>query len=191
MAVVLMSCENNNKKATSANEEVVVEEVVVVDLKDFKSSAENLVGKQIKLAGTIDHVCKHGGQKMFVVSEDSDARVKITTGENMAAFNTELEGESVKVVGVVDELRIDEEYLREWEEEVLAGIGPDEGEKSEKVHMGEGEDEHHELEENQDLMQIQKYRDKIAESDKDYISFFSVVCVDYEVVESAEETANI
>ena len=36
----------------------------------------------------------------------------------MAAFNTELEGESLAVIGTVDELRIDEEYLREWEEEI-------------------------------------------------------------------------
>lgn len=188
LVFVLVSCQNNNQEATSttSSEEVIVEQVVDLDLKDFKKNAENLIGKQIKMSGTVDHVCKHGGQKFFIVNEESEARVKVTTGENMAAFNTELEGETVWVVGVVEELRIDEEYLREWEEEVLAGLGPDEGDKSEKVHMGEGEGEHHEHEENADLQQIKKYRAKIADSGKDYISFFSVVCVDYDVVDAEE-----
>jgi hypothetical protein len=133
----------------------------------------------------IDHVCKHGGQKMFLVNENADARIKIVTGENMAAFNTELVGESVNVVGTVDELRIDEEYLKEWEEEILAGMGHDEGEKSEKVHMGEHQET--EGDENPDLIQINNYREKIAESEKDYISFFSVVCVEYEITETETE----
>ncbi len=181
---IAVSCQNsaNKTESTVVVEQIGDDEIVVVPLANFSDDAEELVGKQIVLNGTVDHVCKHGGQKLFLVNEDAGARVKVVTGEDMAAFNTELEGESVMVVGVVDELRIDEDYLREWEEEVLAGIGPDEGEKSEKVHMGDGEGDHHDdEEENADLKQIKKYREKIAESGKDYISFFSVICVDYEV----------
>ena len=192
LLIFTVSCENVEKEKQASEEavEVVEMEVLAVDLADFKTEAEGLVGKQILLNGMIDHVCKHGGQKMFIVNENADARIKVVTGENMAAFNTELEGESVKVVGVVDELRIDEEYLREWEEEVLAGLGPDEGEKAEKVHMGEGEgDDHHHEEGSADLEHIKDYRKQIAESDKDYISFFSVICVEYEVVETAAEEA--
>ena len=183
-----VSCQNNSEKATSAEVEevVVIEEVVPVDLADFKDVAGELVGKQIALNGMIDHVCKHGGQKMFLVNENADARIKIVTSENMAAFNTELEGESVNVIGIVDELRIDEEYLKEWEEEILAGLEGEEGEKGEKVHMGEGEGEHHE-EENAELQQINNYRQKIAESEKDYISFFTVVCIEYEIDETDTE----
>jgi len=187
LLIFTVSCENNADKAETSTviEEITDEGVVTVDLSDFNEKAENLVGKQIVLTGMIDHVCEHGGQKMFLVNENADARVKVVTGENMAAFNTELEGETVRIVGVVDELRIDEEYLREWEEEVLAGLGHEEGEKAEKVHMGdgEGEGEHHESEENADLKKINNFRTKIAESEKDYVSFFSVVCVDYDVEE--------
>ena len=184
-----VSCQNaeNKNKAEDATEEAVVEEIVVVNLVDFNDKAEGLIGKQVLLTGMIDHVCKHGGQKMFLVNENADARIKIVPGEDMAAFNTELVGESVKVVGIVDEFRIDEEYLREWEEEVLAGLSGEEGEKGEKVHMGEGEGEHHEEEENANLKQIKDYRAQIAESDKDYISFFSVVCLEYEVDEATTE----
>jgi hypothetical protein len=182
-AIALMvSCQTNtsNKDSNTLTAQAETTEIIDLPLKDFSEQAGEMVGKQIALYGTIDHVCKHGGQKMFMVNQDSDARVKITTGENMAAFNTELEGENVKVLGVVDELRIDEDYLREWEEELKAD---QESEAGEKVHMGEGEGEHHEEEHGGEYDQINKYRQMIMESEKDYISFFSVVCVEYEVVE--------
>jgi hypothetical protein len=181
--LITVSCENSTQKASNNEVEVaVVEEVIPLDLADFSEKAGDLVGKQVELYGMIDHVCKHGGQKMFLVNEDGEVRVKIVTGENMAAFNTELEGESVNVIGIVDELRIDEEYLKEWEEEVLAGLEGDDGEKGEKVHMGEHQGS--ESGENPELGQINDYRKKIAESGKNYISFFSVICVDYEVDDS-------
>lgn len=184
--LITVSCENSTQKASNKEVEVIqTEEVVPVDLVDFSAKAGDLVGKQVELYGMIDHVCKHGGQKMFLVNENGDARIKIVTGENMAAFNTELEGESVNVLGIVDELRIDEEYLKEWEEEVLAGLEGDEGEKGEKVHMGEHQES--ENAENPELGQINNYRAKIAESEKDYISFFSVICVDYEVDDNKAE----
>lgn len=178
-----VSCENIADKTETSTviEETSDNGIIAVQLSDFNEKAETLVGEQIVLTGMVDHVCKHGGQKFFLVNENADARIKVVTGKNMAAFNTELEGETVQVIGVVDELRIDEEYLREWEEEVLAGLSGEEGEKGEKVHMGEGEGEHHEDEENPDLAQINAYRTKIAESGKDYISFFSVICVEYDV----------
>lgn len=192
IAVIFNACENAaQKKESSQNtEQLVIEETISIDLKDFESKAGDFVGKQIKLSGTIDHVCTHGGQKMFIVSEESDIRVKIVTGENMAAFNTELEGESLAVVGIVDELRVDEEYLREWEEELKDSSGQEEeneamhaGEKKGEEHVGDGE--HHE-EESGDMKQINKLRQQLLESGKDYLSFFSVICVEYEVVTDEE-----
>lgn len=183
---ITVSCENSSQKASNTETEATEVEVVTpVDLADFSSKAGDLVGKQIELYGMIDHVCKHGGQKMFLVNEDGEVRVKIVTGENMAAFNTELEGESVNVIGIVDELRIDEEYLKEWELEISEGLEGDEGDKGEKVHMGEHQGS--ESGENPELAQINDYRTKIAESGKDYISFFSVICVDYEVDNNESE----
>lgn len=180
----LVSCQNNNTTTDqSVSQTSVQEDPVMVQLNEFDEQAGNLVGKQVTLSGTIDHVCKHGGQKMFMVHRDSDARVKITTGEDMAAFNTELEGENLMVVGIVDELRIDEDYLREWEEELKAD---QKSEAGEKVHMGEGEgeaDHHEESDHSQEYDQIKAYRDMIKASGKDYVSFFSVTCLKYDIVE--------
>ena len=104
-SVIVWSCDNQQ----TANQEQVVEEEVVtktepkaVSLAEFKEQAGTLVGEEVILEGTIIHVCKHGGQKMFITADDPDIRIKITPGEEMAAFETELEGSDVKVLGIVE-----------------------------------------------------------------------------------------
>jgi fructose-specific component phosphotransferase system IIB-like protein len=189
----LSACENKTESASNQDQEQINnEEISVVDLKDFEGTAADLVGKKVKLTGTIDHVCQHGGQKMFIVSKDADARVKIVTGENMAAFNTDLVGETISLVGIVDELRIDENYLREWEEELSEKAGPEQENPAmhAKEQKGEklGEGEHHEEEQSPDMQQINNLRQQLAESGKEYLSYFSIICVEYEVVkENTEE----
>ena len=104
-SIIAWSCGNQQSASQeqAAEEEVVVkEDPVVMSLADFKTNAETLVGKEVVLEGTVIHVCKHGGQKMFITADDPDIRIKITPGEEMAAFDVELEGSDVKVVGVVE-----------------------------------------------------------------------------------------
>lgn len=193
LVFIFTACENqsNSNSDQAVNEETIIEEVAVIDLNEFDLKAADFVEKQVKFTGTVDHVCKHGGQKLFVVSEESDTRIKIVTGENMAAFNTELEGETVEVVGIVDELRIDEEYLREWEEELKNEVE----EENEAMHTGEQKGDAHEGDHEEDhssaIKQIDNLRQQLIESGKDYLSFFSVICVDYEVVTVEEADTSI
>ena len=65
------------KENTSEEEVILIEEIVPVSLSDFEVKAEELVGKQVMLSGTVDHVCKHGGQRMFVIETGSEGRVKL------------------------------------------------------------------------------------------------------------------
>ena len=77
-----------------------------------------------------------------------------------------------------------EEYLREWEEEIRSGadMADDKGEGS---HLGgtvekggEGADVNEEME------KVNNLRKEIAESGKDHLSYYSVLCTGYEVVET-------
>jgi len=104
-SALLWSCGNQQ----AANQEQIVEEEVIVEekpvalaLADFKDKAESLVGKEIMLEGNVIHVCKHGGKKMFLTADDPDVRIKITSGDDMAPFEPELEGSYVKVLGFVE-----------------------------------------------------------------------------------------
>jgi hypothetical protein len=181
---VLSACENQqNKEAASEEEVVLIEEIIPVALSDFELKAEELVGKQVMLTGTVDHVCKHGGQRMFVIETGSEGRVKVTPDENIAAFKTDLEGQSVKLIGIVEEQRIDEDYLKEWEEEIMAGVdmGDDKGEGS---HLGgDTEKGGSDADMEEEMEKINNLRQEIAESEKGYLAFYSVLCTEYEVVE--------
>lgn len=184
LVFVLTACENQQKKENTSEEEVMlIEEIVPISLSDFDVKAEELVGKQVMLSGTVDHVCKHGGQRMFVIETGSEGRVKVTPDENIAAFKTDLEGQSVKLIGIVEEQRIDEDYLKEWEEEILSGVdmGDDKGEGS---HLGgDTEKGGSDADMEEEMEKVNNLRQEIAETEKGYLAFYSVLCTEYEVME--------
>ena len=130
IALIMAACGNTTtQEQTEATEQEteVIAEAVSVAVIDFPEEAENLVGKEVFIEGTVIHVCKHGGKKMFIVNdEDPDVRIKITTdGEQVAAFQPELEGSYIKVKGIVDAVEV----------EIVEGEG-EEGE-----HEGEHEED--------------------------------------------------
>lgn len=189
LAFIVVSCDNNTAKKETQDqaEEVVVEEIVAVNLSEFDENVEGLVGKTIVVEGTVDHVCKHGGQRMFLIDTGSEGRVKVTPDENVAAFKTDLEGVAVVLTGIVEEMRVDEEYLKEWEEEILADVdmGDDKGEGS---HLGgDMEKGGSDADKAEEMEKVNNLRKEISETEKGYISYYSVLCTGYEVVETAAE----
>jgi len=180
ISAIFISCVNQTQKAETKTDETVALTELNVD--DFDIMAADLVGKEVAITGMVNHVCEKGGKKMFLVTEGSEASVKITPDESMAAFNTNLVGSVIKVDGVVEELIIDEEYLLKWEGELMSsntegGDGHGLG-KGEAADMGE----HVAATES-----IANYRKQIAESGKGYLSFYSIVCKDYEMIKAKEK----
>jgi len=188
LAFFAVSCENttSQKEDNNKQEEVINDEIIAVSMLDYDSLVESLSGRKISISGTVDHVCKHGGQKLFIVDENSDARIKITPNEEIAAFNTDLVGETIKIIGIVEEMRVDEDYLREWEEEAKSGSKEEDG-KRHGDGKGESadEDDHSEENENIDIQeeldQIARMRLRVEESEKGYLAFYSILAVEYHV----------
>lgn len=185
-AAILVSCGGNCEHAEGDTKEVKEEKViekevektveaVVVAPADFEAKAGELVGKKIQMEGTAVHICSHGGKRLFI-GDENDNRIKITTGENMTAFDKEWEGSTVKVIGTIDELRIDEDYLNEWEAEI--NEVEDAHEAGKEVHTGEAGHEDHSKEDK--MAQINDYREQIKETEKGYLSFYSIVCEEIE-----------
>ena len=195
ISLFIIACGSNQNQTQEETAEIPV---ILVD--DFDAEAENYVGAEVTIEGTVAHVCKHGGKRMFVFDKDDDVRVKVTVNDNMPSFDVELEGSDVIVTGIVDQLKIDEDYLVEWEAELAEaaieeeeddhgvevegkglgdGHGEGEGEgEGEGSHSGQGEKadqgEHVDAYE-----MIAQYRTQIAESDKDYIAFYSIICNEF------------
>jgi len=115
LLALLASCGNQAKKADDA---IKASEVTVNEL---LADAGPFVEQAVSVKGTVVHVCRHGGQRLFIVGEDTEERMRCTTGEDIAEFSVDLEGSQVEITGIVKELIIDETYLAEWETEVMEG----------------------------------------------------------------------
>ncbi len=165
IAVVALSCNNGNNKGSNDGD---ADSIALISIENFEQEVEGKVGDEVQIEGTVVHVCKHGGKRMFIIGEDPDKRVKITAGDKVATFDVELEGTDVLVKGILNEERIDEKYLSEWEEEIKAGSSGE----PEALHTGEPGHEDHEKED--DLKKIEKMRLEIQNSEKGYLSFYSI-----------------
>ena len=183
---LLASCGQQSKKSETASDQ----EILPISVADFLTDATAFVDQAVEINGTVVHVCRHGGQRLFIIGEDGKKRVRITTGEDIAEFDVELEGSRVQVTGLVKELIIDETYLAEWEAEVLEGANHERGEGHEGG-VGHGDDHGDSQEEDTDeeeqredqLANIQKVRDEIAESGSDHLSDYWIETIVYKVIE--------
>jgi hypothetical protein len=133
----------------------------VVALKDFEKEASKYVGKEIQVSGIADHVCKHGGKRLFMVADGADLHVESDT-----RFDEAIAGSSVTVTGIVEELRIDEAYLLKMEEDNI---------KSHKNKEISPED----LEQKKE--NIKYYRDSMKTANVDHLSFYSLKYVSHSV----------
>lgn len=143
----LFSC--NQKTAVDAPENVTIVQL--------KANPDDYIGKKISLTGTVSHVCRQGGQKMFVYQSQPDSLIRITTGPALTEFTIDMEGKKVQVTGIFRQIRIDEAYLAELEK----------GQTSTEEHKSENPSIH----KNEPVPgNIQRLRERIAASEPGYIT---------------------
>ena len=182
IAGLLFSCGN---KAQQKEQETTDQSAVKVTVEQILAETSSYVEKEIVIIGTVNHVCSHGGKRMFIIGkENPDAAVKITPNETIGVFEKELEGSNLKVTGILKELRIDETYVANLEKEIQEGMD------NEAIHdHSGGTHDETESEAEEKKAQIQAMRDQIAESENGYYSQFWIEASKFEVVECEEEHA--
>jgi len=160
LLTVLIAC---NK----AEDAVVKEEVQTVSIDKLFAEDFEYTESKIAVEGLCVHVCTHSGKKMFLVGDDSDNMIQIFVDGDITTFPLELEGSSVKVVGVLNEEKIDMEYVLMLEEELAL-------EESEHSHS----DGHScEFEENMNKLTLMK--EKIERSAKGYLPRYTMKATEY------------
>lgn len=174
IAGLLVSCGNAPQQKEAKAEKEITKLKVEQVLADIGSYVE----KEIVIAGTVNHVCAHGGKRMFIIGEENtEEAIKITPNETIGVFEKELEGSHVLVTGIVKELKIDEAYVAKLEQEVA------EGNDSEAVHdHSAGTHDEKEADEEKQA-QFKQMRDKIAESENGYYSQFWIEASKFEAIE--------
>ncbi len=196
------ACNNNtNQNETQSGDSATVQtdtttqavevtEVTFATLTD--SAALALNGKVVKIKGTVDHVCKHGGKRMVIVGMNPGERLRVEAGEN-PPFDADLAGSEVEVTGTLHTEKIDSTYLADWENDLKqkAEEGVQETEKKHiegahvegEEHEGEHKGEHEGAENiDQQLQQIQRLRQVIANNGKGYIVTKYMEVIEYRKV---------
>ena len=97
-AIMLGAC--NQTTQTENSEETAMEaKVVKATIEELLAEPDTYDGKEVAISGMVTHVCKHGGQKCFVLAEDGETQMRIVPAGDIDEFKIELEGSTVAFKG--------------------------------------------------------------------------------------------
>lgn len=171
-AVFLMTAcnkkQNEQTSNTDANNAQVENTTTTYTLAELMENAEELLGKTVTVRGSVTHTCKHSGKRCFIVGEDPNLSMRVEAKGEIGGFNRELVGSELAITGVLQERRLSQEYIDQYEKEV-----------SEKAAQEDGSAESCEAE----LSNIEEMRAWMKENNRDYYSIYFLDGESYEVVE--------
>lgn len=162
LAVLFTACNSSDKNSETSDSTQVamVDEAPVLKIGEFDSLAGNYVDKEVKVKGIVDHICKHGGKKLFLVDDEGDLHVD---GEER--FSDSLMGSEIIVTGIVREFRVDEAYCLQMEEDNIKSHSKGQTEKE----LFEQKKKH-----------IAEYRDEMKAKNVDHLSYYSLEYVKHQ-----------
>jgi hypothetical protein len=155
-------------QGTKGTADAAKNDTTIIKVLTFEKQADSCIDKPVIIEGTVLHLCKHGGKRMFLVDGTDSVRVEITTGPKIAKFDDALIGSRVRVFGTLREERIDAKYLNEWEAEVKKP------EENHNVGVHTGAKGHEDQGVQEKLDQINYPREELKNSGKDHLSNFSI-----------------
>ena len=100
VAFLAVSCNQANKENDTSAESQEVEQIVSASINELLASPADFDGKEIAVSGMVTHVCRHGGQKCFIVAEDGETQMRLVPGGEIDEFKIDLEGSTIAVKGV-------------------------------------------------------------------------------------------
>ena len=111
-----VSCgSGTSKQGQSAPAAHATANSTVLEVDSLLKNAETLVGQPVVVEGVCTHICQHGGGKIFLMGSDDTQMIRVESGK-LGKFDPQCVGSLVRVKGILREQRVDEEYLRSWEE---------------------------------------------------------------------------
>jgi len=117
IAVLLGSCNQAANKEGTDKEATQTEKVVSATIQELLAQPAEYDGKEVAVSGMVTHVCKHGGQKCFVLDEDGETQIRIVPAGDIDEFKIDLEGSTVAFKGTFKVLNAAqaEEHLEDHE----------------------------------------------------------------------------
>ena len=161
VAAMFASCSNNSKQTAS---NASTNENAFISVDSFLTAAPSLLGKEVTVKGTVDHVCKHGGKRVKLIGCCASKSIHGEATESIGTFKAELEGSEVLLTGIVAESKIDSTYVATYEKNVLDAMEKEKPEAN--MEHTKGVDHHATLE------KIKEWKEEIATNGKGYISTY-------------------
>lgn len=100
---LLGSCKNQSDTSESGTEAAIT-----LTLEEFFNNPHEYMNKEITITGLVTHVCKHGGQKLFIAGREDNSSVRIEVGKDITEFDTNMEGTEAEFTGIV--MIMDQEF---------------------------------------------------------------------------------
>lgn len=182
-AALLAACGGSPSKQAADQASESAQAATAMEIDAVLAEAEALAGQEVVLEGVCTHICKHGGKKIFLMGSDDTKTLRIEAAQ-LGSFDQQCVNSLVRVKGILREERIDEAYLQRWAAAVAAQTAEQHGETeagcdTEKAARGETG--------NTVAARIADFRTKIAARKeavgKEYLSFYFVEALSYEIVE--------
>lgn len=100
VALMAVACNQANKEKSTTAESSEVEQIVSASIEELLATPADYDGKEVAVSGMVTHVCRHGGQKCFILAEDGETQMRIVPGGDIDEFKIDLEGSTVAFKGV-------------------------------------------------------------------------------------------
>lgn len=176
--IAVSSCTGNKKTADTNGEQTTL------SVDNLLAVAAQETDKMVEVEGLCTHICSHGGRKIFLMGDDDSKTIRVESSDALGAFKKECVNAIVIVKGKLKEERIDENYLREWENQLTDGTAQEHGEDGEGCETeqkAQGQDNVTDA-----YGRIQDFRARIAERNKtegkDYLSFYYIEADEYSIL---------
>ena len=98
-AILAVSCNQPTKNESASSETTETQKTVSATVQELLAQPADYDGKEVAVSGMVTHVCRHGGQKCFVLDEDGETQLRIVTGGDIDEFTIDLEGSTVAFKG--------------------------------------------------------------------------------------------
>ena len=131
---------------------------------------DSLIGDTVEVEGFCVDICGHGGSHITLMGSDTTQIVNVEAGPQIGSFSNDLRNNNVRVKVVINEQRVDEAFLSDWEHRLDESLKTPQG-NPEAVAMLK--------------QQIAEIRAAIAEraekENKNYYSQYHIVASEYAV----------
>ena len=117
LAILAGSCNQSKQDKAEASDDTKTEKMVAATISELLETPAEFQDKEVVLSGMVTHVCRHGGQKCFIVADDGETQIRLVPGGEIDEFKVEMEGSMVAVKGIFRVLNVEqaEEHLEDHE----------------------------------------------------------------------------